>query len=294
VRRLRRGFVAAALFAGTAALAAAGDVVVLKGGSVIPLKQPWVRRGNTAYLTRADGTLLSVPVSEIDRQATAAASSAPPPPAPAVSAPASTPAEALRSNREGPKARVKITDSDVSHPMDLASATAVAEDKKALVAGAARVEIAGYNQEKDGGNLVVSGQLRNPTQQIAENVNLRVTVIDEKGQPIDAANANLSNGEIETGSTVDFTVKFNVGERIPASFRFAPTWSGPKPTPVPAPAASKSNGGQKAAAPAPTPYGRGSLYAAPAPNAPMQAPADGTGYIPGASDPSNQPKPPTS
>jgi hypothetical protein len=35
------------------------------------------------------------------------------------------------------------------------------------------------------------------------------------------------------------------------------------------------------------------MYAAPAPNAPSTAPADGkTGYLPGASHPANQPKPP--
>ena len=71
----RRLFTAAVLTAAACGLAVAalGDVVVLKGGTVVPLKQPIVRKGNTAYLTRADGTLLSVPVSEIDRAATAAA-----------------------------------------------------------------------------------------------------------------------------------------------------------------------------------------------------------------------------
>ena len=68
----RRSAVAAALFVAAAGLTLA-DVVVLKGGTVVTLKQAWVRRGNTAYLTRADGTLLSVPVTEIDREATAAA-----------------------------------------------------------------------------------------------------------------------------------------------------------------------------------------------------------------------------
>ena len=92
--RIHRGSaVVAALFVAAAGLALA-DVVVLKGGTVVTLKQAWVRRGNTAYLTRADGTLLSVPVTEIDREATAAAnhSAAAAAPAPA-EAPASTPAE---------------------------------------------------------------------------------------------------------------------------------------------------------------------------------------------------------
>ncbi len=132
--RVRRSFAAAALVA--AAWGAAGlvlaDVVVLKGGTVVPLKQPIVRRGNTAYLTRPDGTLLSVPVTEIDREATAAANqaAASASPAPVESAPASTPAEAARAKADtvSPKARVRITDADVSHPMDLEQS---AEEAKA-------------------------------------------------------------------------------------------------------------------------------------------------------------------
>jgi len=251
MRRFRQGL-AAALLAGTAAIALAGDVVVLKGGTVVALKAPWVQRGNTAYLTRADGTLLSVPVSEIDRDATATAraGAAPRPVVEERLAPA-TPADAARVNHEGPKARVRITDSDVSHPMDLSAAAVAAEDKKALLAGGgAKVELVTYNQQKDGTGVVVSGQLRNPTQALAENVKLYVTVLDEKGQPINAGNASLSNGEIESGSTVDFNVKLEVGERIPATLRFAPTWTGPKPTPV-APSSPRP-GGQRASAGNPT------------------------------------------
>jgi hypothetical protein len=239
MRRFRRGF-AAALFLGATAIALAGDVVVLKGGSVIPLKGPWVRRGNTAYLTRPDGTVLSVAVSEIDREATdaARARAAAPPPVPVPEAAPATPAEAARVTSDAPKARVRITDADVSHPLDL-SAPTVAEEKekeqKALKPGSARVEMAGYEQKKDGAALVVTGQLRNPTQVTAENVRMSLTVMDEKGEPIEGAEASLSNGEIESGSTISFTAKVNIGDKTPASIRFAPTWTQPKPVPTPRP-----------------------------------------------------------
>lgn len=237
--RLRSGL-AAALFLVVAATAlAADDVVVLKGGKVIPLKGPWVRKGNTAYLTKPDGTVLSVSVSEIDRDATdaARAAAAAPPPAPpsAAEAPA-TPVDAARSKDEGPKARVRITDSDVSHPLDLSDPSATAakdKDKKDLGPGSARVEISTYDQKKEGGSVTVSGKLRNPSQQKVENVRLNVLILDEKGQAIESGNAGLSNGDIEPGSEIDFLVKIPVGDRTPASLRFAPTWQGPKPTPVP-------------------------------------------------------------
>jgi hypothetical protein len=236
MKRLRMGLAAALLAVSAAvALAADGDVVVLKGGSVIPLREPWVRRGNTAYLTKPDGTILSVSVSEIDRDATDAARAkraAPKPAEPQAEAAPATPADAARTKEDTPKARVRITDSDVSHPMDL-SDPAVAgkdeKDKKELAPGSARVEISTFDQKKEGDGLIVSGKLRNPTQELAENVRLNVIVLDGKGEPIESGAASLSSGEIEPGSEVDFKVKIPVGDKTPGTLRFAPTWAGPKP-----------------------------------------------------------------
>ncbi len=301
--RLRRGF-AAALLSGAAALALAGDVVVLKGGTVISLKQPVVRRGNTAYITRADGTLLSVPSSEIDRDATAAANAAAPAPVPKEAQAASTPAGAVRETKEGPKARVRITDADVSHPLEMEAGTAADKDKdkdkdkKDQGPGSPKVEVADYTQEKNGASLVLKGTVRNVGQGAAENVRMTVTAIDEKGQSIDGANANLSKGTVDSGTSVEFNASLNVGDKTIASLRFQPQWTSPPPPAPPPPrpgtaAAAAAAAANKPPAPRPTPYGRGALYAAPVANAPSEAPADGhTGYIPGASHPDNQPKPP--
>jgi hypothetical protein len=299
VSRRPPALAAAALFLGAAALALAGDVVVLKGGTAIALKQPVVRRGSIAYITRADGTLLSVPVSEIDRDATAAANRAGAGTAAKEAPAASTPADAARSARDGQKARVRITDADVSHPLDLSAGTAEEKDKKDESTGGARVEVADYTREKSGETLVVKGTLRNPGQGSAENVRMAVTAVDEKGQSIDGANATLSKGTLDSGTTVDFSASLKVSDRTVASVRFEPQWSVPRPPPTPIPAGRPGSAGQagaaaKSPAPAPTPYGRGSLWAAPVANAPSEAPADGkTGYLPGASSPDNQPKPPS-
>ncbi|MDQ2980326.1 MAG: hypothetical protein M3R62_14025, partial [Acidobacteriota bacterium] len=266
-----------------------------------------VRRGNTAYLTRTDGTLLSVPVSEIDREATAVARTAPPPPD-VQSAPASTPAEVARSSREGPKARIRITDADVSHPLEY-QALAGEESAKPETLGGPRVEVSDYTYEKSGPNLLVRGTLRNPGQGSAEGIRLNVSAFDGKGLPIGGTVASLSKGVIESGLSIAFTASMPIGEQSVGSLRFAPQWTGGAPASAaapaapagnrPAPAADRPAPGTAASAqtappqPAPTPYGRGTLYAAPAPNAPSQAPADGkTGYIPGATSPDNQPKPP--
>ena len=290
---------AAVLLAGAAAVALGGDVVVLKGGTVIPLKQPVVRRGNTAYITRADGTLLSVPSSEIDRDATAAANRPVAAPAPEA-APASTPAGAVRDTKEGPKARVRITDADVSHPLeyDASPAAGKDKDKKDQGPGGPSVEVADYTREKNGAALVLKGTVRNVGQGAAENVRMSVTAIDEKGQSIDGANANLSKGTVDSGASVEFNASLNVGDKTVATLRFEPQWTSPPPPPAPTPrpgtaAAAAAAAANKPPAPAPTPYGRGTLFAAPVANATSETPSDShTGYIPGASNPDNQPKPP--
>jgi len=297
----RRASAIVAALLGLAAGALA-DVVVLKGGTVIPLKQPVVRRGSTAYITRADGTLLSVPVSEIDRDATAAANRAvAPAEAPAAPVAATNPADAARTVKDGQKAKVRITDADVSHPLDLAETTGEDKDaKKAEAAGQARVEVADYTREKNGAALVVKGSLRNPGQGTAENVRMSVTAVDEKGQSIDGANATLTKGSVDSGSTVEFMATLNVGERNVAAIKFQPQWTVPRPPPPAAapgtrPAAGGPGGTASAApTPVPTPYGFGSLYAPPVANATTEVPSDShTGYLPSVSSPDNQPKPPT-
>lgn len=307
---MKRAARTAALVLFFTAVAGLAEVVVLKGGVVIALQRPPVRRGNNVLLTRTDGTLLSVPASEIDRTATAAASSAPPPAPPASAIPArpATLAEAARASRDVPKARVRITDANVSHgesSAEPAAAEAVDAAKEAS-AGSGRIDVADYTQEKSGEALVVRGTLRNPGSTAAMNVRMTVTALDTKGQVITSGEAGISSGTIDPSRTAAFSVTIPVGARPVGSIRFSPRWTSPAPPAAPAPDDPAAKDRAPAAAPAgaaarpneppppaPTPYGRGVLYAAPPPSAPSVAPADGkTGYIPGASSPSNQPKPP--
>jgi hypothetical protein len=295
----------------TAATALA-EVVVLNGGVVISLQRPPVRRGNNVLLTRSDGTFLSVPTSEIDRAATAAMNSAPPPAAAASSIPArpATLAEAARAGREVPKARVRITDANVAHGESSAepAAAETSDAAKEAASGSGRIDVADYTQEKSGEALVVRGTLRNPGTTPALNVRMTVAAIDAKGQVITSGEAGISSAAVEPGKTAAFSVTIPVGARSVGSIRFSPRWASPAPPAAPAgedPARASNPAAAPAASappparanepppPAPTPYGRGSLYAAPAPNAPSVPPPDGkTGYLPGASHPSNQPKPP--
>jgi hypothetical protein len=306
----RRSVLALALvLASAAGTALAADVVVLKGGVRIDLKEPWVQQGNTILLTRTDGTLLSVPASEIDTKATAAARARKPAPsaASAVAAPPSVPVDAVRSGK-GEKARIKVTDADVGHVETAGTTGAVDRGAKAdNRASAPRIEVGNYEQQKAGDNLVITGTLQNNGTTPALNTRMTVSAIDETGNSFATANATVANGTVEGGRGVTFTASLPVGERNASQIRFVPQWqSPPPPAPAAAPGATTPNGAAAApaaAGPAPapakppapvtTPYGQGLLYAAPAPSAPSQPPADGkTGYIPGASSPDNQPKTP--
>jgi hypothetical protein len=291
------------LFAAAALVFAAGDVVVLKGGTRIDLQKPIARQGNVVLLTRSDGTLLSVPAADIDWKATEAArraALAPAKGASAAEAPLETPAQAARAGRNGPKARVKLTDADVGHVTDEEPAPGTKADVNAL-SGSGRLEIVDYQQEKIGGNVVVRGSIRNSGATPTTGSRMTVTALDEKGEKIASGEAGLSNSVVAPGSAVSFSVTIPVGERPAGSIRFAPQWlatapSGPAAAAAATPAAPSSSAEKppnKSPSPAPTPYGLGNLYAAPPPSASTTPPADGkTGYIPNMSSPENQPKPP--
>ena len=308
MKRTARTAALALFFTAAAGLA---EVIVLKGGVVIPLQRPAVRRGNNVLLTKTDGTFLSVPASEIDRAATAAVNSAPPPAPAASSVPARPPtlAEAARAAKDVPKARVRITDANVSHGESSAepAAAEAGEAAKDAVSGSGRIDVAEYTQEKSGDAMVVRGTLRNPGTTPAMNVRMTVAAIDAKGQVITSGEAGISSATVEPNKTAAFSVTIPVGTRAVGSIRFSPRWASPSPPPAPAgddPALAPNPGAAPAAAappprasqpppPPPTPYGRGVLYAAPPPSASTVPSADGkTGYLPGVSSPSNQPKPP--
>jgi hypothetical protein len=303
VKITRRTIAPVLLFAAGAIVFAAGDVVVIKGGARIELQKPLARQGNVVLLTRSDGALLSVPAADIDWKATEAARNAARAPAkgaPAVEARPETPAQAARAGRNGPKARVKLTDADVGHATDEEPASGAKKDVSPP-SGSGRLEVIDYQQEKSGGNLTVRGSIRNSDASPAANARMTVTAMDEKGEKIATGEAGLSSGVVEPGGTVSFSVTIPVGERFVGSIRFAPQWlvsapSGPvaaAPTPAALSPSAAKPPSQQSPAPAPTPYGRGNLYAAPAPSASTTPPADGkTGYLPNMSSPENQPKPP--
>jgi hypothetical protein len=304
----RTFWLAALVLSGGALLGAPREVVVLRGGTRMELSAPMMRQGNIVLLTRSDGTIFSVPASEIDFAATAAAKAAPqaPPANPAITTPPSSPVEAARLNR--PKARVRITDDDVAHTQESSSPES---DKKKGAGGStpARVEVGEYSQQKTGDQLTIHGVLRNVGASNATGTRIAVAALGDKGETIASSEGTLSGGTIEPGQEVDFSASLKVGQKTVASLRFSPLWT-PTAPPAPADTAPRPAAGNPASssdsmssepsrapaappAPAPTPYGQGVLYAPPSASAKTEPPADGkNGYIPGATRKEDQPKPP--
>src|SRR5262249_57419905 len=154
-----------------------------------------------------------------------------------------------RASKSAQKAKVRVTDADVSHDSVAAlEGGGAAGEKKESAKGTARLDVAGYDQSKAGGNLIVRGSLRNFGGTAASNSRMSVSAIDENGETIGTGEASLSKGNLESFETVAFTAAIPIGEKTVSTLRFAPQWIA---APLPAPAAEAAAARQTRAAAAP-------------------------------------------
>jgi hypothetical protein len=293
--------------------AASAQVVVLRGGTRIELAKPYGLRGAQAILVKKDGTVLSVPASEIDRKATEQANAHPAPARNQRPAAPETPAEAARATA-GARGKVQITDADVAHPMNFS------EEAPAESSGGARVQVVDWKQAISGGNIIITGSVQNVGTDAANGVSLSVEAVDGQGKVVATGFGNVTAGTLAPGATASFSATLSANHPI-STFTFHPRWEIPARPEVSAAGAGNSSAADKdkdkdkekgkkaegsaaakpaapAAAPAsaaaekekaPPPPQPG--YAAPIANAPVNAPAQPGGtYVPGV-DPQNQPHP---
>ena len=287
----------------TAGPLAAGQVV-LKDGRTLETKKPPEIRGRRAVLLLADGTLVSIPASEIDTGKTAAAAAKAaeaaklPASAPVVARPPSL-VDAANATREGKKASVVLTDQDVA-----AGELDAGGDKKA--AGDGRVVVSNVSAKKGASGTTVTGSVQNVGDGSVEGVGVTIELVGEGGKTVASAFGQLSADVLAPGEKATFTSQLDTDATAP-NVRVLPRWrlkekegdktdpaspagkaaaakdatppAGPAPGPSPAPAATR--------VPAP----RSPDMAAPPASAPVGAPSKpGGGYVPQPS--SNQPKPP--
>jgi hypothetical protein len=287
----------------TAGPLAAGQVV-LKDGRTLETKRPPEIRGRQAVLLLADGTLVSIPASEIDTAKTAAAAAKVaeaaklPAPTTVVARPPSL-VDAANATRDGKKASVVLTDQDVA-----AGQLDAGGEKKA--AGDGRVVVSNVSAKKAASGTMVTGSVQNVGGGPVEGVGVTIELVGDGGKTVASAFGQLSADALAPGEKATFTSQLDT-EATAQNVRVMPRWrsretggeksdpgspvakataakdaippAGPTPAPTPAPAATRP--------PAP----RSPDMAAPPANAPVGAPLQpGGGYVPQPS--SNQPKPP--
>lgn len=297
----RIGFLLASfvLALGFAAAGAAGEIVVLKGGKSLELAKPYVIKGSQAVMTLKDGTVISVPMAEVDKDATTAARSkaSAARQAPAGQPASVTPAEAARAQQSAPKARVKLGDDDVTHGgYDESSPEAVPEGEGSL-------QVVDWDQTSTGDAVAIKGTLRNTGNVRADNVAMSVSAKDDGGKTIGTTSADIATGALEPGASATFTATLPTSVRA-ASVRFVPHWTSPAPPkkekeaeaaakkPAAPPAAAKPPA--TASAPEKPEYTPNPNYAPPTASAPTSSPSDShSGYIPGGHEEEPPPPPPS-
>lgn len=287
---MRRGVLLAALAAVLAPVAIA-DVIVLKDGRSLETQGPYKAKGKTALVKLADGTLVAIPLSEIDLEKTAAAS------APKATAPTPGPTATPRSLAEamkrkaGKKATVVLTDQDVSRG-------SVSGGGNGKDDGESGVEVGSVTAQKGDKSYTITGSVQNTGKTEVTAVSVVIEGVGADKKVVNTTFGKVAKDALAPGEKSTFLAEFPVDPPI-TSFNYVPRWIAPR---KPAAEAKDEKAEQEKAAaaeaPKPTPTPRvgytpvpRSDVAPPAPNVPLGAPKEpGQGYVPASPD--NQPKPP--
>jgi hypothetical protein len=289
---------------------AVADTIVLKDGQTIESSGPYMVKGRQALLKKSDGTLVSIPVSEIDVDKTAAArrklETLSPTPTPLVRKPL-TPAEAAKQSG-GRKAVLVLTDEEVAQSIGLPEGS----DKKDEAG--ARVEVSNMSGSKVTGGYAITGSVLNSGKADAAAVSVTIELVGENNKTIASGFGQIAKDTLSPGEKSSFTATIET-DREATNFRCVPRWQAKAEvksaasgggagtagrgdtTAEPTPAAEASQSGQKgekeksAPAPPPTPIPRPDV-APRAPNAPVGAPEKPGGtFLPQPSG--QQAKPPS-
>ena len=209
--------------AGVGATPVAADWLVLHDGAAIETAGAWEVKGRLVVFHRADGSLASMRLSEVDLEQShrrTVAARAP------QREPAVEPAEEVR-------AVLVLTDADVRHiaPADLIApneaegeAEAAGEesgdsegssegpgerDGRAEVEGAVRVTGWHTISDIDFAGVKIGGTVQNGSDSVALNVVLTVRLTNENGQTIGTSQAELRQKALEPGTSTIFEAEFS-------------------------------------------------------------------------------------
>ena len=301
---MRRSLLAAfSVSLGLAALEVSADVVVLKDGATIQTSKPYVVKGSQALLTLPDGTLTSIPASQIDAQKTAAAN-APrvAKPGAAIAAPPQSPGEAARQKGTR-KATVVLSDEDILHPLSVGGGSAggggAAGERGAT---GDRVEVSGMSSSRENGIITVTGSLQNTGGVEVSGVSVTVEVVGDSNNTLASSFGKIAKDVLQPGEKTTFSAEF--ADEGVTNYRCVPRWQVRVPvshaSEAGAPAAPPAGDQTPAAAPPPAPTApppakvqpRGDVAAPPA-SGPIGSPSNAnSGYLPQPADVVPTPPPP--
>jgi hypothetical protein len=297
MRRLMQAVVVLAFLAGIAG----ADEIWLRDGRRIVTKKPLVRKGSLALLTTTDGVLLSIPLSELDLEKTAAerARRAAPTPAPTPNLlKPLTPVEAA-NQKSGRKASVVLTDDTIAHGIG----DEVGEKKEGE--GEGRVDVANTTATRTKDGYSFTGSVINGGAGEVSGVSLTVELVGKDGKTFSSAFAQIAKDTLAPGEKSTFTASAPL-EGEAASYRYMPHWqvripvkpAGDTKAPANSSSSPQKPAAEAEAAPARTPppaptYGPipRSDVAPPPANPPTGNPASGA-FIPQNDSTKPSPKPP--
>jgi hypothetical protein len=230
---------------------ASGADVILKDGQSIAVAKPYVVKGKMAILTRTDGSLVSIPVDDVDVEKTAAAAAKPaspaPEPTPAPVKKATTPAEAARA-KAGKRSTVVLTDAEVRSSVP-AGPSGETKEK-----GDGAVSISGANATRTKSGYTINGSVVNSGKGDVQGITVTIELVGESGTAMLTTQGTLAKDALAPGEKATFTAEVE-SETEAKSIRYVPSWQVTMPVKVAEPSGGSSG---KAAAgasakPSPTP-----------------------------------------
>ena len=193
------------LLAALAALPSAADWLVTRDGARVETKGGWEVKGNQVVFTLPNGTLSVLRKSEVDLEASHL-----------VTAEGQKPAAVRGKDAERRTSVMVLTNKDVRRAEDAAAEgpseeptegeDAAAGESANPPATARGVEMVSWTSRDSGSvdGLEVVGTIKNTSPSIAANIGVKVTVIDQDGEPLLDTSAFLRSTGLAPGKSTTF------------------------------------------------------------------------------------------
>ncbi len=187
---------------GSLALVASGagaEWLVTADGSRVEIDGPWKVEGRRVTFTMPNGTLGSMPLAEVDLDASEA-----------LARQAQEAAERSEEPMAKPKAVMVITDADVRKAPSGEAGGDQSDTGARAESSNPGLRVGGWRESVDQSRNVVriTGDLQNPTENPATSIDLEVQLYDANGELLESSVAQLDRSFLNPGASVRFQADF--------------------------------------------------------------------------------------